>query len=76
MRLAVFADTNNKKVQVEFKLPKKVKFGTSAFIIGNHEALGDWKKSRASAMEWSEGDVWESSLEAEPGCVNCLAFLP
>jgi len=66
--LAVFANTGGQeKVQVEFFLPKKVKYGTSAYIVGSSDALGNWNKSSAVPMQWSEGDVWQSTFDVAPG---------
>lgn len=56
-----------KKVCVELQLPKKVKYGTSACVVGSTASLGAWDALKAPQMEWTEGDVWRSTLEVEPG---------
>ena len=54
-------------VAVTFKLQRKIKYGQSHAVVGNHQSLGSWKVSRAPQMGWSEGDVWQTEVSLPPG---------
>ena len=55
------------KVKVEFRLPKKLQYGSSAYLVGSAKGLGEWNAERSQSMTWTDGDVWQSVLEVEPG---------
>ncbi|GAB4819879.1 hypothetical protein N2152v2_006925 [Parachlorella kessleri] len=54
-------------VAVTFKLQRKIKYGQSHAVVGNHPSLGKWKVSRAPQMGWSEGDTWQTEVSLPPG---------
>ena len=58
---------SGRKVTVEFRLPKKLEYGSSAYLVGNAKGLGEWDAHRSQSMTWTDGDVWQSFLEVEPG---------
>lgn len=46
-----------------FRLHLRVDFGQSVSIIGNCRELGDWNNVRAARLEWSKGDLWETTIK-------------
>jgi hypothetical protein len=54
-------------VTVRFWLQLRVEFGQSVRIIGGSEEMGEWALARGPAMAWSDGDLWNISLDLEAG---------
>jgi hypothetical protein len=68
---AELADTG--AVPVRFWLKFHVEYGQSLRIVGGSDELGGWELRGAPAMEWSDGDLWNVSLELEAGeGVRCV----
>ncbi|CAD8126577.1 unnamed protein product [Paramecium sonneborni] len=45
--------------QIQFPLA----FGEAVYVCGNSKELGHWNPMQALRMQWSEGDIWKSTLE-------------
>jgi hypothetical protein len=48
---------------VRFSVEYVTKVGQNLKLIGDHEALGNWSKSRAVSMSWSSGHLWTAEVE-------------
>jgi len=62
---------------VRFWLKFHVDYGQSVRLIGGNKALGQWDLALAPALGWSEGDLWNATLELDAGARwgrTCVAF--
>uniref|UniRef100_A0A383WKL3 CBM20 domain-containing protein n=1 Tax=Tetradesmus obliquus TaxID=3088 RepID=A0A383WKL3_TETOB len=66
---ALKAKEQPKMVAVRFWLKFHVDYGQSIRIIGGHEAMGAWNLAKAPFLRWSEGDLWNVTLEVAAGGV-------
>ncbi|KAF6262356.1 hypothetical protein COO60DRAFT_649901 [Scenedesmus sp. NREL 46B-D3] len=66
---ALKAKEQPKTVAVRFWLKFHVDYGQTIRIIGGHEAMGAWNLTKAPFLRWSEGDLWNVTLEVQAGGV-------
>jgi hypothetical protein len=53
--------------EVRFSTKFAAQFGTFLKAVGGGQQLGDWDVADAPPLQWSEGDVWSTSLLMPPG---------
>jgi hypothetical protein len=53
--------------EVRFSTKFPAEFGTFLKAVGGGAQLGEWEVAEAPPLQWSEGDVWSSSLLMPPG---------
>lgn len=56
-------------MQVRFWLKFHVDYGQTIRIIGGHDQLGAWNLAKAPFLRWSEGDLWNVTMELAAGGV-------
>jgi hypothetical protein len=53
--------------EVRFSTKFAAEFGTFLKAVGGGQQLGEWEVDAAPPLQWSEGDVWSTSLLMPPG---------
>jgi hypothetical protein len=53
--------------EVRFSTKFPAEFGTFLKAVGGGAQLGEWEVADAPPLQWSEGDVWSTSLLMPPG---------
>jgi hypothetical protein len=53
--------------EVRFSTKFSAEFGTFLKAVGGGAQLGEWEVADAPPLQWSEGDVWSTSLLMPPG---------
>ena len=48
--------------RLEFSIKHHVEFGQNLCIVGSVRELGNWDPNEALTLQWSEGDVWKTSV--------------
>ena len=61
--------------KVDFKVPLHLAFGRQLTIVGDCVPLGTWDPSSAVALTWTEGDIWQGSVEIPTGYVLSMFFM-
>ena len=65
---AGYVAVNGVNLAVDFEIHYETAFGERVCVLGNHEIMGAWA-SRATALEWTEGHAWKTSIELPAGGV-------
>ena len=60
---AGYVAVNGVNLAVDFEIHYETAFGERVCVLGNHEIMGAWDVSRATALEWTEGHAWKTSVE-------------
>eukprot|EP00976_Prorocentrum_cordatum_P060208 1175805-Prorocentrum_minimum.AAC.1 len=50
-----------------FQVKRKVNFGSELLVVGNADALGNWKGEHGARLTWFEGDVWRGEVALPEG---------
>ena len=58
--------------KVDFKVPLHLDFGRQLTVAGDCAPLGSWDPSSAAVLTWTEGDLWQGSVEIPAGYVIIL----
>lgn len=66
---AGYVAVNGVNLAVDFEIHYETAFGERVCVLGNHEIMGAWDVSRATALEWTEGHAWRTSVELPAGGV-------
>ena len=66
---AGYVAVNGVNLAVDFEIHYETAFGERVCVLGNHEIMGAWDVSRATALEWTEGHAWKTSIELPAGGV-------
>ncbi len=66
---AGYVAVNGVNLAVDFEIHYETAFGERVCVLGNHEIMGAWDVSRATALEWTEGHAWKTSVELPAGGV-------
>ena len=53
----------------------QVDFGDQLLVVGDVEQLGAWELERAAHMVWTEGDVWQASVDLPSGTAAEFKFV-
>eukprot|EP00193_Tetraselmis_chui_P004912 CAMPEP_0177755780 /NCGR_PEP_ID=MMETSP0491_2-20121128/2753_1 /TAXON_ID=63592 /ORGANISM="Tetraselmis chuii, Strain PLY429" /LENGTH=375 /DNA_ID=CAMNT_0019271309 /DNA_START=213 /DNA_END=1340 /DNA_ORIENTATION=- len=61
------SSTAETMVNVDFRIKREVAFGRKMYLVGSAPALGTWTLLGACKMNWSEGHVWNASIQVPPG---------
>lgn len=60
---------------ITFTLSRKVDFGQHVVLVGDAPELGSWDLASGSAMTWSEGDTWTTTVHLPRGAVVEYKFV-
>ncbi|KAH7623690.1 hypothetical protein NADE_008513 [Nannochloris sp. 'desiccata'] len=58
------------KVKVRFWLQFRVEFGQSIIVVGGSPDLGNWVLADGVPLGWSEGDMWNATVDIPAGTVT------
>jgi hypothetical protein len=58
------------KVKVRFWLQFRVEYGQSVVVVGGSPDLGNWVLADGVPLTWSEGDMWNASVDLPAGTVT------
>lgn len=58
------------RVPVTFSLKLSVNFGEKVALVGSPPELGSWDPSDSLMLKWSEGNVWEATVELDTEFVH------
>lgn len=56
-------------VNVRFWMPFKVNYGEEIYVVGSSPELGSWILSSGIPLRWSDGDMWNGSVDIPAGSV-------
>jgi alpha-amylase len=52
-----------------------VDFGDQLLVVGDVDQLGGWELERAPHMVWTEGDVWQATVDMPSGTAAEFKFV-
>ena len=55
--------------------PLQVDFGDQLLVVGDVDQLGGWELERAPHMVWTEGDVWQATVDMPSGTAAEFKFV-
>jgi hypothetical protein len=58
------------KVKVRFWLQFRVEYGQSVVVVGGSPDLGSWVLADGVPLTWSDGDMWNASVDLPAGTVT------
>jgi Starch binding domain len=62
--------TQKNRVKVRFWLQFRVEFGQSIVVVGGSPDLGNWVLADGVPLAWSEGDMWNATVDLPAGTVT------
>jgi len=59
---------------LDFTINHHVPYEHSVWIVGSVRELGDWDPKKGIPLEWSEGDIWRTSISMKRHEVSKLEY--
>eukprot|EP00879_Flechtneria_rotunda_P010925 GHRR01011416.1.p1 GENE.GHRR01011416.1~~GHRR01011416.1.p1 ORF type:complete len:304 (+),score=119.92 GHRR01011416.1:397-1308(+) len=57
-------------IKVDVGVQLQTKPGQEVFLVGSHPCLGEWSAEAALPLTWTDGHVWQASIEVPADCID------